>query len=63
MDIISIPPKLADIESMLAADETVVCRNATVIVNKRGTVSWLDNAKPIQIIKNTEERSETNGML
>ena len=39
------------IELSLAHDEEVVCRNATVIVNKNGDISWVDNNTPLTFVE------------
>ena len=37
------------------ADEEIVCSNATVVVDKRGEISWYDNKKmPIALRKDDE---------
>ena len=48
---IHIPPPLnaLAIEGILKHDEQIVCRNATVIVDNRGQISWIDNDKPLCI--------------
>ena len=35
------------IESSLKHDEEIVCRNATVIADKNGNISWVDNDVPL----------------
>lgn len=42
------------IESSLSKDEEIVCRNATVIADKNGNISWIDNDVPLCAI--TEDR-------
>lgn len=42
-------------EVALKPGETIVCRNATVFMDKRGEISWVNNNRPMQIIQNTEE--------
>ena len=38
------------IEQSLKHDEEIVCRNATVIVDSKGNISWIDNQIPLPII-------------
>ena len=38
------------IEMSLKHDEEIVCRNATVVVDSRGNISWFDNDVPLCII-------------
>lgn len=40
----------AAIESSLKHDEEIVCENATVIVDKKGNISWIDNDVPLCVI-------------
>ena len=34
----------------LKYDEEIVCRNATVVVDSKGNISWFDNDVPLCII-------------
>lgn len=45
----------AVIESSLKPDEEIVCDNATVIADKNGNISWIDNSVPICVIPKEEE--------
>ena len=42
-------------EIVLKPDETIECRNATVFMDKRGEISWVNNNRPMQVIRNTQE--------
>ena len=33
-------------EQALKHDEIIACRNATVLVDSRGNISWVNNCKP-----------------
>lgn len=45
----------AAIESALKPDEEIVCENATVIADKNGNISWIDNKVPICVITKEKE--------
>ena len=48
--------KRAAVEASLRHDETIICTNATVIVDGEGNVSgWFDNAAPVMVIGKEEE--------
>ena len=51
MKYIHIPPPLnaLAIEGILKHDEQIVCRNATVLVDSKGEITWIDNDKPLCI--------------
>lgn len=38
------------IEMSLKHDEEIVCRDATVIVDSKGNISWFDNSVPLRVI-------------
>lgn len=38
------------IEMSLKHDEEIVCRNATVVIDSKGNVSWFDNGVPLCVI-------------
>ena len=38
------------IEISLKHDEKIVCRNATVVVDSKGNISWFDNTTPLCVI-------------
>lgn len=38
------------IEMSLKHDEEIVCRNATVVVDSKGNISWFDNDIPLCIM-------------
>lgn len=40
----------AVIESSLRYDEEIVCENATVIADKNGNISWINNDVPLCVI-------------
>lgn len=40
----------AAIEASLKHDEEIVCENATVIVDKNGNLSWINNDVPLCVI-------------
>jgi hypothetical protein len=42
-------------EMALKPGETIECRNATVLMDKRGEISWVNNNCPMQIVPNTED--------
>lgn len=56
MKYIHIAPPLNQlaIEQILKHDEEIVCRNATVLVDSRGEITWIDNNKPLCIAVNEE---------
>lgn len=45
-------------ETKLRADETIVCRNATVIADKNGNLSWIDNEKAEISLSAKEDEDE-----
>lgn len=45
------------IEMSLKHDEEIVCQNATVVVDSKGNISWLDNNVPLCVI--TEDNDES----
>ena len=38
------------IEMSLKHDEEIVCRNATVVVDGKGNISWFNNDVPLRVI-------------